>query len=458
MISLFRKTAVRWALVYLMLFGVSVGAVLGFVYWRTASLILERTEAAIMADMAYFAGQYNEGGPEQLLEAVAERSRNTPGGVYQLTDFTGRPLAGNLDHFPEISADKKNFFEFMFEATVAGGFRDHPVRARFVVLTGGLRLLAGRDIEQLHQVQGFMRQALGIALVLALMLGMASGYLMSRNMLRRIENVNKTSRAIRSGHLDERIPLKGSGDEFDNLARELNSMLDRINHLMNEMREVTDNIAHDLKTPLTRLQAGLEDALRTGHGGDEAIEAMRAGVSEADVLLDMVNGLLNLSRTEAGAGRDEMELLEIGDLLRDLADLYEPAAAEAGISLNTELAKKHQVKVNRQIISQAVSNLLDNAIKYAALGGQEQGAQIGLELAENNTRIEIIVSDNGPGIPEADRERVIERFVRLDASRSQPGAGLGLSIAAAAARLHDGLLRLEDNSPGLRAVISLPNH
>ena len=303
-----------------------------------------------------------------------------------------------------------------------------------------------------------MRQALGIALALALMLGLARGYLMSRNMLRRIENVNKTSRAIRSGHLDERIPLKGSGDEFDNLARELNSMLDRINHLMNEMREVTDNIAHDLKTPLTRLQAGLEDALRTGHGGDEAVEAMRAGVSEAEVLLDMVNGLLNISRTEAGAGRDEIELLGIGDLLRDLADLYEPAAAEAGISLNTELAKKHQVKVNRQVISQAVSNLLDNAIKYASLGGHEQGAQIGLELAENNNRIEIIVSDNGPGIPEADRERVIERFVRLDASRSQPGAGLGLSIAAAAARLHDGQLRLEDNAPGLRAVISLPNN
>lgn len=457
MIRLLRKTAVRWALVYLLLFGVSVGAVLGFVYWRTAGLILARTDAAIAADMAYFARQYNEGGPVQLLEAVGERAGNTTDGVYQLTDFTGRPLAGNLQELPEIPADQTGSFEFMFEAPVSGGFTDHPVRARRVVLSGGLRLLAGRDIDQLHQVQALMRQALGIALALALALGLASGWLISRYMLRRIERVNRTSRAIRAGQLDERIPLTGSGDEFDSLAAELNAMLDQTNRLMREMREVTDNIAHDLKTPLTRLQAGLEDALRSGKGGEEGLEAMRAGVREASSLLDTVNVLLNISRAEAGAGREQMEVLDIVPLLVDLAELYEPAAEEAGLTLETALKGEHRIRVNRQIISQAVSNLLDNAISHARPQGGGAG-RLSLEVARKKDRLFIIIADNGPGIPAQDRERVLERFVRLDVSRSRPGAGLGLSIAAAAARLHNGELRLEDNAPGLKAVISLPTN
>lgn len=462
MMLFWRKTAMRWALIYLLLFGVSAGAVLGFVYWRTAALIVARTDAAIAADMAYFAGQYNEGGPETLLDAVTERAQNTAGGVYQLTDFTGRPLAGNLNQLPETSNGQAGMFEFFFEAKVAGGFADHPVRARLLVLSGGLRLLAGRDIEQLHRIQALHRQALALALGLALILGLASGYFISRNMLRRIEHINITSRAIRGGRLDERIPVTGSNDEFDDLARELNAMLDRINRLMREMREVSDNIAHDLKTPLTRLQAGLEDGLRSGGEGGAATEAMQAGVREAAAMLDTVEALLSISRAEAGAGRDAMQELDLAAMLTGLAELYQPAAEEAGMALHISIAGECKVRVNRQIITQALSNLLDNAINHAGpdAGGEgstgERAAEITISLAVHKDRAQIIVADNGPGIPAADRERVKKRFVRLDASRSRPGAGLGLSIAAAAARLHQGQLTLEDNAPGLRAVISLP--
>ncbi len=455
MIPLLRKTALRWALIYLLLFGASAGVVLGFVYWRTATLILARTDAAIAADMAYFAAQYEDGGPASLLEAVAGRARSTPGAVYQLTDFTGRPLAGNLGQTPTAAAGASGVFEFIFEAPVAGGFSDHPVRARAVVLTGGLRLIAGRDIEPLHQVQAFLRQALAIAVVLALFLGLAAGYFMSRHMLRRIGHISRTSRAIRSGRLDERIPLTGSGDEFDNLARELNAMLDRINRLMREMREVSDNIAHDLKSPLARLQAGLEDALRSG-GEAAGIAAMQSGVAEASGLLETVEALLSISRAEAGAGREQMQELELSPLLAGLAELYEPAAEEAGLALTTRLDGAYRVRANRQIITQAVSNLLDNAVHHAASAAENGASRLEISLESAEGFVRIIVADNGPGIPEADRERVKKRFVRLDPSRSSPGAGLGLSIVAAAARLHEGGFFLEDNQPGLRAVISLP--
>jgi signal transduction histidine kinase len=290
-------------------------------------------------------------------------------------------------------------------------------------------------------------------------LGLAGGFLVSRRVLRRVDAMTETTKTIMHGDLGGRLPIAGSGDELDRLAENLNVMLERIEALMVGLKEVSDNIAHDLKTPLTRLRNRAEQALRVSGNEADYRAALEATIEESDSLIGTFNALLMIARAESGHARDDMKEFDAAEIAQDICELYEPLAEQRGIHLKVEAATPAPVKGNRELVSQAVANLVDNAIKYsepAADGVNGVVPEIVLRATAEGGRILLTVADHGQGVPEADRARVVERFVRLERSRSQPGCGLGLSLAAAVARLHGGELILADNEPGLKTVIALP--
>ena len=291
---------------------------------------------------------------------------------------------------------------------------------------------------------------------------MAGGLFVTRRVLRRVDAMTETTRTIMAGDLGERLPVAGTGDEIDRLAVNLNVMLERIEALMIGLKQVSDNIAHDLKTPLTRLRNRAEQALRMSGSETEYRAALDAIIEESDGLIATFNALLLIARAESGQARDNMSEFDAAEIAHDVCELYEPLADEKGIALKLEASTPAPVKGNRELVSQALANLVDNAIKYtearpAAVAGAE-GAPPDIVVAAqiDGDRVLLSVADRGPGIPEADRGRVVERFVRLEQSRSKPGSGLGLSLASAVARLHGGELTLEDNQPGLKSIIALP--
>jgi signal transduction histidine kinase len=279
---------------------------------------------------------------------------------------------------------------------------------------------------------------------------------MSRNFLHRIDSITAASRSIMAGDLSKRVPVSGSGDEIDELSGSLNQMLDQIERLMAGMREISSNVAHDLRTPLARMRARVEAALRIGEPAAQKA-ALERTIEEADALLSTFNALLSIARTEAGQGREGLKPVDLQDLLNEIGELYAPLAEESGGSL-TVIAPEHvPVRADRQLLAQALSNLIDNALKYGVPQGRS-GPDIRLDLASTPEEAVITVADRGPGIAEADRARVTERFVRLDEARSKPGSGLGLSLAQGIAKLHKGRLLIKDNRPGLRVELILPRN
>jgi signal transduction histidine kinase len=322
------------------------------------------------------------------------------------------------------------------------------------------RLFIGRDVEAQSELAERIKRTFlwgfGALAVAALIAGLAIG----RSVLRRVETINATTRSIMAGDLSRRVPVTGSEDELDELSRNLNGMLDRIEQLMSGLREVSDNIAHDLKTPLNRLRNSAEAALRDPRGGDAYREGLEGAIEKADDLIKTFNALLLIARLEAGVVEESAETFDLGHLVHDVAELYEPVADEAGLALAIETRDGIAIRANRQLIGQAVANLVDNAIKYsaeAAGGAGMRDTTVSVKVtAAADGPAEISVADRGPGIEAKDRDRALRRFVRLEKSRTRPGTGLGLSLVAAVARLHNGAVRLEDNDPGLRVVVTLP--
>jgi signal transduction histidine kinase len=295
------------------------------------------------------------------------------------------------------------------------------------------------------------------SIAIVIVLGLAGGFFVTRRVLTRVDAMTETTRTIIAGDLTGRLPIAGTGDELDRLAENLNAMLDRIEALMRGLQEVSDNIAHDLKTPLTRLRNRAEQALRMAKGDADCRLALDAIIEESDDLIRTFNALLMIARAESGHSREGMTDFDAAEVAEGVAELYEPLANEKGLELTVEAPQKLPMHGNRELVSQALANLVDNAIKYGAAAAQA-GGQILVSALATREHIEVAVADHGPGIPEADRERAVVRFVRLEQSRSEPGSGLGLSLAAAVAHLHGGVLKLEDNAPGLRTVIVFPRH
>jgi signal transduction histidine kinase len=324
-------------------------------------------------------------------------------------------------------------------------------------LPGGFRLLVGRDLEERERLFEVVSNAGRWSVAIVVVLGLAGGFFITRRVLKRVDAMTETTRTIMHGDLAERLPIAGTGDELDRLAGNLNEMLERIEALMHGLKEVSDNIAHDLKTPLTRLRNRCEEALRSGGNEAEYRAALERTIEESDALIRTFNALLMIARAESGQGRDDMAEFDAAEIARGVGELYEPLADEKGLRLEVQAPAAAPVRGNRELVSQALANLVDNAIKYAAPSAANGNAPpVLVKALGEGDRILLTVSDAGPGIPEIDRGRAVERFVRLEQSRSQPGSGLGLSLASAVARLHGGELKLEDNHPGLKSTISLP--
>jgi signal transduction histidine kinase len=473
-LRLVRTHAFRLAILYFLVFAVSVIGVLFFVYWTSADFVERQTEATLDAEVTGLAEQYAQRGLSGLVQIVAARSAGDRGDgmLYLVTNRDGRPLAGNISDWPTGVPVRAGSLEFQIDVpgqTDAAGkgkgrSETHPARGVLFAIPDGYRLLVGRDISDATAFRDRIKATLMWAGLVALGIGLAGGTVMSRNMLRRVEQVNRTAERVIAGNLSDRVPRRGTNDEFDQLAANLNGMLDQIERLMSGMREVTDNVAHDLKTPLARLRARLELALI---GPDDPLartDAIRAAIDEADRLLATFNALLSIAEAEAGAGERNGEKLDLGEVARAVVELYEPVAEEKGFALRLDSAPTTMIRGDRHLLSQALANLIDNALKYGALrhdggdyGGGDYGAgDIAIGVRQSDGRAVIEVADRGPGIPECDRASVFDRFVRLEPSRSTPGNGLGLSLVRAVARRHDATVTLGDNNPGLRVRIEFP--
>ena len=443
---LVRTHAFRLAALYFAVFAASVLGVLLFVYWTSANFIERQTEATLDAEIAGLAEQYAQRGLSGLIQIVAARSAGDHGDamVYLVTDPNGTPLVGNIAGWPAGAPTHSAWLSFAFARNINGHFETHPALGRLFTIPGGYRLLVGRDISDAAAFRSQVRSTLLWAGLIALCVGLVGGTVMSRYLLRRVEQVNRMSERVMAGNLSDRVPLHGTSDEFDQLAANLNRMLDQIERLMTGMREVTDDVAHDLKTPLSRLRTRLELALADASGSPSQSEAIHAAIEEADRLLATFNALLSIAELESGAHAEQTDWVELSEVARSAAELYEPVAEENGFVLVVMAEPGVTIRGNRHLLSQALANLLDNALKYA------NGGEISVRVFQRDQQAVLEVADHGPGIPEADREIVFDRFVRLERSRSTPGNGLGLSLVRAIAHRHDGAVALEDNRPGLR--------
>jgi signal transduction histidine kinase len=451
-LRLFRTNALRLAAVYFALFAVSVLALLAFVYFSFDGFVERQTEAIIRAEIRGLADQYERGGLAGLIDTIHARvsGRQVHATLYLVTDERLAPLAGNLTSWPSAAPLRPGWIEFSVEARDDGTSKTDTVLASVFVLSGGYRLLVGRDLSDSEAFRARMNHTLVWAGWLTFALGITGAVVMTRNMLRRVDTVNRTSERIIRGDLSQRVPLNGSGDEFDQLAANLNAMLDRIEQLLTGMRHVTDNIAHDLRTPLARMRARMEVALLERPTQARYVTTLRDTIHDADHLLATFNALLSIATAEAGARRDPLVDIDLAKIARSMAELYEPVAEEKGLTLMVSSDAAVPIRGNLHLLSQAIANLLDNAIKYTPSGG------VRLSVRRDRATARLEVADSGLGIPADQREAVFNRFVRLEASRSMPGNGLGLSLVRAVAKLHSGDVWLEDNNPGLKAVLTLP--
>ncbi len=436
--------------------GLSVGSVvilLGFLYWATAGYMDRQTDATIDAEITGLAEQYRQRGLAGLRAVIAERVSRDPTGssVYLLAGEGFSPVIGNLNRWPEAVPGEDGWVSFRLREWGLDRTDEHLARARTFRLRGGLHLLVGRDVRDLEATRGLILTALGWGLAIMIGLALGGGLMMSAGMVRRLEAINQTSREIMGGDLSRRVPTNGSGDDFDQLAANLNQMLERIGALMSSVRQVSDNIAHDLRTPLTRLRTKLELASTEPDAPETLRLAVEGAIADAEELLGTFNALLRIARIESGRGSTAFGELDLGHLVQDVVELYEPLAAERQQRLAVEAGAPAPARGDRDLLFQALANLVDNAIKYTPPGGSIQVA-----VTREATEVALCVADSGPGIPPELRERVLERFYRLDDSRSTPGNGLGLSLVKAVVDLHGGRLRLEDNAPGLRVCLWLP--
>ena len=448
--QLWRTATFRLALIYLALFGVSVAALVAFLYFSTVRVIERQTDETIIAEITGLSERYRDEGLLGLRRVVAERSRGQRHSLYLLVAPGNAILAGNLDRWPSVTAGPSGWLNFTFGQPMGRNFETHEARARHILLDDGFQLLVGRDIQQRRDIDALVREALVWALALVLLIGLAGGVVMSRNLLGRIQAINRTSQEIVAGDLGRRIPVRGSNDEIDRLAVNLNHMLDQIEHLMEAMRQVTDNIAHDLRGPLNRLRTRMDVTLMARPSAEEYHRVLESMVGDTEQLLATFNALLRITQVESGV-RKSFAQIDLAGIINDLGELYAGVAEEKGLEFSFVAGERSIVWGDRELLAQAVSNLLDNAIKYTP-----QGRNVWLTAVRSRDRVNLAVADSGPGIPAQERERVLDRFVRLDTSRNSPGSGLGLSLVRAVVELHGATLTLDDANPGLLVTVVFP--
>jgi signal transduction histidine kinase len=453
-----RTTAFKLSAIYIAVFTVfSVFFVL-YISYSTNVLLNEQLRETIATELLGLSDQYRVGGLPAVVDVIEQRSHTPGASLYLVTDVSGRILAGNVAEVaPQLLTSPGTEPIIVRYQRFAGDTGARTAMVQVVRLSGGFLLLVGRDIGERDQFRQIVSRALILALVLMIALALISYLFVSRRVLKRIDSLSAASRHIMLGDLSGRLEVTGSGDEFDRLADSVNAMLDRIEHLIYGIKDVSDNIAHDLKTPLTRLRNRVEAAL--GGKADPAAyrAALETTIEESDQLIRTFNALLMIARIEAGSSEGDMSEVDASAIVRDVVELYEPVAEESGTELTVDAPQPIALKASRELLGQAIANLIDNAMKHAApADGEERRLAIAVSTARDGDTLVLRVADNGPGIAEADRERALQRFVRLEKSRSQPGSGLGLSLVAAVVRLHHGVIELGDGNPGLVVTIRLP--
>lgn len=455
--ALMRMTAVRLSAVYLALFALFAVVLVVYVTATASSILQGQSEEAIREELGQLDRTYQRAGIVGLVRSIDQRSRRPGASLYLMTDATGRILAGNVESLEVGVLDRAGFTDGLFAYRRFGDGAEsgpHLALAEVVQLPNGMRILVGRDQTDQERFRLIVRNALILALGLMGAGALLAWFFVGRTALQRIDRMSASSDRILSGDLTERLPVTGAGDEFDRMSDNLNRLLGRIALLQAGLRQVSDNIAHDLKTPLTRLRNRAEAALADRSCDADPRAALEGAVAEADGMIRTFDALLMISRVESGFHPIEKAEIDLSAVLREIAELYEPLAEDAGASLQVEVPDAAAALVSRELVAQALSNLVDNALKYGRPSEGEARIVVRLERKGQDWRLS--VSDNGPGVPAEKRGRVLERFYRLDESRTKPGSGLGLSLVQAIARVHGGELVLEDAGPGLRVALDIP--
>ncbi len=446
--GLFRSAGFRFGAIYALLLAISATALALFLWWATAGLLDRQTAEAINADAQGLAERGSDGGLPALVVTIEDRlSQNIDDdAIYLLTGPNMKRIAGNLPSWPPSVAEAGPWYELPI---MRAGMKSLANGQRYD-LPGGFHLLIGRDVQVRAQLRALLTDALLWAVVVVLLMATV-GALVVRNLFRRtLANVSATATAIAGGDFAQRVKLSGRGDEFDQVAEVINDMLDRIGRLMDGVRQVSNAIAHDLRTPITRARTRLEDAALHAETPDDLRAAIERATMDLDGIVAVFQALLRIAEIEAGSRRSSFARLDLAPLLAEVADLYGALAEDRGIVLELEVPKAVSAYGDKAMIQQAIANLVDNAVKFSPAGGTVRlGASV-------STMVFVSVADQGPGIALDERERATDRFYRGETARSTPGSGLGLSLVLAVAHLHGGELRLEDNRPGLRAVLVLP--
>ena len=480
--AIMKTTAARLSALYLLLFALCAVLLVFYMTSLSARMLTAQTQETINDEVLGLARAYQRGGLPILVRVVEQRSRQPGANLYLIADANGQILTGNvqslepgvletegwtnspfsyqrfgegeLERQRNLPADQNTTQSDQSDAQ-AQGEKGHNAIALVLRLPNQMIMLVGRDLGEPERFRAVIRRALMLALGMMGLGGLLIWFFVGRAALKRIDSVSEASRRIMGGDLSGRLPVTGAGDEFDRLSENLNAMLARIATLNEGLKQVSDNIAHDLKTPLTRLRNRAEATLSGKHKPADYRQALEGTIDESDQLIKTFNAILMISRLEAGYSSENTNRVDLAEAVRDVVELYEPVAEEAGVSLEADVREAIFVNGNRELIGQALSNIVDNAIKYSTDANAQPAVRVAVERA--GTEVRLSVADNGHGIPDdGDRARATERFVRLEKSRSQPGSGLGLSLAKAVMIFHNGRLELLPGNPGLSVVMSFP--
>jgi len=462
--KLFRTTAFRLTLAYLLLFALFAASLLGYFAWNTHRLINDQITTTVDGEMTELSDLFGRRGLRGIVFAIENRALRPGANLYLITTPAGQSVAGNVSSLAPGVMATTGWSETGYRRLDDPDSSNHRALVKVTQLSSGFRLLIGHDLEERRRLFDIVGDAAKWSVLIVVVLGLGGGIFVASRVLRRIDAMTGTTQRIMAGDLSGRLPVGRSGDELDRLAENLNAMLERIEALMTGLKEVSDNIAHDLKTPLTRLRNRAEEALARSSNEAEYRAALERTIEESDGLIRTFNALLMIARAESGQARGNMDNFDAAEVAEGIHELYEPLAEDSDLTLTVRTTAA-PLRGNRELISQALANLVENAIKYGkpeSVDENTDGAEaaaardIVIEARREGDQVLLSVSDHGPGIPEADRKHAVERFVRLEASRTLPGSGLGLSLASAVATLHGGELQLGDNHPGLRVTLALP--
>jgi signal transduction histidine kinase len=444
------STTFKLALIAIGTFGVVVSAILSYVYLSTASYVRTRSDRAIQIESSSLREVYEQSGRDGLIGAIGRRMvyRSFADHVYVLVDPSSIVLAGNLKTWPQAAAKPSGWVEFRLTSSLPNAVGRPLIRGMIETFADGDRLLVGRDISDLDSYTAHIKTAVIAVVALIFVLAGLASVLVTRRTVARIEQINATSRAIMLSGLDKRIPLRGINDEWDRVAENLNLMLARIETLMEEVKQVTNNVAHDLRTPLTRMRGRLEKAYSRERNGEHDQALIGDTIADLDAVLRIFTSITRIAQIESQAREGAFRTVNLVEIATEVVELYDAAAEQDGTRLTIVGDREVLVTGDRDLIFDAIANLVDNAIKHGRAGGR---VVVTSENVDGRPAISIV--DDGPGIPVDQREHVFRRFFRLEHSRYTPGNGLGLSLVAAVARLHDARIEMLDNSPGLKFTL-----